>query len=263
MTEGRATISSTATSGSVRVLRADLGAGVGAWFTGRGRSEVEPSLGADGNLSHRRPHQPARLAADRRDAFAQMGLDPADVVWMRQVHGPSVGTVTADTPRGAELRDVDALVTAERGRPLAVQVADCVPVLLASPEAVGVAHAGRRGVQTGVVPATVARLRALGAGQLRAVIGPAIGGCCYEVPEELQAEVADDHPEAVARTTWRTPSLDLPGAVAAQLASAGVDEVTRVGGCTRCDPEERFFSHRRDPETGRQVGIVVRTGGVA
>lgn len=248
----------------MHILEHDLADGVGAWFTGRDRSRPDPPVGAAGNLSHRRPHLPGELARDRAAAYERMGLASSQVHLMRQRHGAAVGVVDAATPAGAELRGVDALVTSERGRALAVQVADCVPVLLAAPGAVAVAHAGRRGLVAGVVLAALDALRRAASGDaVRAVVGPAIGGCCYEVPAALRAEVGADHPEAVASTTWGTPSLDLPAAVAAQLAGAGVDAVERVGTCTRCDPDGRWFSHRADPDTGRQLGVVVRTGGEA
>ncbi|MBW3619337.1 MAG: polyphenol oxidase family protein [Actinobacteria bacterium] len=240
----------------------ELGPAVAGWFTGRPAQDgAAPSVGAAGNLSHRRPHEPSRLAADRRAAFAEMGLEPSAVVWMQQVHGAEVAVVDDDTPEGAELRGVDALVTASVGRPLAVQVADCVPVLLASSTGVvAAAHAGRRGVELGIVPATLAAMAALGAAPdtVRAALGPAIGGCCYEVPSELREDVSDDHPVASGTTSWGTPSLDLPAAVVALLSAAGVASVERLGGCTRCDPDGRWFSHRADPDTGRQVGVVVR-----
>jgi hypothetical protein len=105
--------------------------------------------------------------------------------WATRSRSPS--SPPASTPPGRELRGVDAAVTALPGRVLAVQSADCVPVLLAGPGAIGVAHAGRAGVLQGVIPAVVAALRQLAQpGPLRAVLGPAIGGCCYEVPAELR-----------------------------------------------------------------------------
>jgi YfiH family protein len=245
---------------SVVLLEADLGAGVGAWFTGRDPAGPTPAVGAAGNLSHRRPHQPARLAADR-DAVADRIGHRADAwVTMHQVHGAGVGLVDAATPPGAEVRGVDALVTRDRGRPLAVSTADCVPLLLAGGDAVAAAHAGRRGLQGGIVQATLDALASLGEvpADLRAVIGPAIGGCCYEVPAELFEEVVADHPAAAARTTWDTPALDLRAGVADVLRDHGVGQVAQVGACTRCDPEHRWFSHRADPATGRQFGLVVR-----
>lgn len=184
---------------------------------------------------------------------------------MRQVHGASVAVVGADTPPGQELRDVDALVTAEPGRALVVQTADCVPLLLAGPSTVAAVHAGRVGFALGVVDATLRELARLGdpPEQLRAAVGPAIGGCCYEVPAEMRDEVASTAPEVAAETSWGTPALDLPAGVVAALRVAGVPTIERIGGCTRCDPGERWFSHRGDPATGRQFGLIVRGSAVA
>lgn len=251
--------------GGPAVVAVDLGPRARGWFTGRDRQAAPPPVGAAGNLSHRRPHLPGRLAADRRRAFAAMGLDAHQLVWMHQVHGREVALVDESTPPGAELAGVDALVTRTPGRALAVQVADCVPVLLASDDVVAAVHAGRRGVELRVVEATLAAMAELGApvGSIRAAIGPAIGGCCYEVPSELREDLADIHPVASGTTTWGTPSLDLPAAVEALLRDRGVAELHRVGGCTRCDADGRWFSHRADPDTGRQVGVVVLDGGAA
>lgn len=233
----------------------DLGPGVRAVFTGRGQG-VE-SVGAVGNLSHRRPHRPGRLARDRAAAAEAIGLDDRDVIRLRQVHGNGVVVIDADVPVGAEVGPADGAVTAEVGRGLAVLVADCVPVLFASEAAVAVAHAGRAGVVADIVAATVQRLRDLHDGAVRAAIGPAIRGCCYEVEDWLRDEVADAHPAARSTTTWGTPSLDLPAAVAARLTSLDV-AVDDLGACTHCD--DRWFSHRRDGgAAGRQAGLVVRT----
>jgi polyphenol oxidase len=248
---------------AVPVLAAELGPGVGAWFTARDpRAPVLP-VGAAGNLSHRRPHRPADLAATRREVAERIGHPVEQWHLLRQVHGAEVAVVDASTPVGAELRDVDAAVTDLVDRPLVVQVADCVPVLLAAPTsastAVGVVHAGWRGVMAGVVTAAVKALRDRGSSRdVRAVVGPAIGGCCYEVPDSMRREVAERWPAAGSTTSWGTPSLDLTEAVLDELRATGVDARRWGHTCTRCDP--RWFSHRRDPDCGRFVGIVVGTG---
>lgn len=231
--------------------------GVGAWFTGR----------AAGNLSHRRPHLPPHLARSRTAVTGAMGLHADAMHSMRQVHGATVGVVDDSTPWGAELRGVDALVTAHSGRALVVQVADCVPLLVASTNGpIAAVHAGRRGVQGGIVEAALEALDACGAPPetLRAMIGPAIRGCCYELPAALRDEVTSERPEAAAMTSWGSPSLDLPAAVAATLLAAGVTVLEPDGerfGCTHCDRTRRWFSHRADPRAGRQLGVIVRWSG--
>lgn len=235
-----------------RLEPAPLREGVEAWFTGRA-NRPDPAVGQAGNLSHRRPHVPSVLVADRAAVGAATDTDWTAWHLMQQVHGADVAVVGADTPRGAELRGVDVLVTGEQDRVLAVGAADCVPLLLASDRAVAAAHVGRPGLAAGAVDAA---LDALPGDGVVAVVGPAIGGCCYEVPAEMRDEVTTrSHPAAASSTTWGTPSLDIPAAVLAQLADRGVD-ARRVGGCTRCG--DGWFSHRADPAAGRHLGLVVR-----
>jgi polyphenol oxidase len=214
-----------------------------------------------GNLSHRRPHLPSALARARTAVCEELGIDRDALHFMRQEHGAGVGVLGPDAVWGAEVRGVDALVTEQRGRALCVQVADCVPVLIAAEGdgPVAAVHAGRRGLVAGVVEATLERIReSAPEALLRAVIGPAIGGCCYEVPEELRDEVSHERPVAAATTTWGTAALDLPAAVQDALETGGVEVLGADLGCTRCDPDGRWFSHRADPRAGRQLGIILR-----
>lgn len=157
--------------------------------------------------------------------------------------------------------ECDGIVTSEADVVLMVRAADCVPVLLADPGArvVAAAHAGRMGMARGVVDATVARMRELGAVEITAWIGPHICGRCYEVPEELQAEVVADEPAARATTSWGTPALDLGAGVRAQLEGAGV----RVVDASRCTFESAdLYSYRRDgAAAGRQAGVIRLRGG--
>ena len=111
-------------------------------------------------------------------------------------------------------------------------------------------------MSSGVVPATVSALerRGVPARRMVALVGPAVCGRCYEVPEQLRAEVAAAVPAAYARTRGGSPALDLPAAVGAQLRAAGVDDVTMTGACTMEDPA--FFSYRRAAVTGRIASCV-------
>lgn len=204
------------------------------------------------NLGGHVGDDPDSVAANRRLLAEAVGLDAGAVSYMNQVHSSRVAVV--DGVWDGPLPEVDALVTTVAGRALAVLVADCVPVLLADPEAgvVAVAHAGRQGLAAGVVPATVAAMRGLGARTLRAVIGPAVCGRCYEVPEAMRAEVSAVVPEAWATTRAGTPALDLPTGVTAQLRTVGA-QVEDVATCTMED--ELSFSYRRDGVTGRLAGL--------
>lgn len=182
------------------------------------------------------------------------------VVRMRQVHGNEVHVVDQawlDAQRGArdgEPPRVDALVTDLAGVALVVRVADCVPVLLADTAngVVGAAHAGRNGLVSGVVPATIAVMRGLGATDLVAWVGPHICGRCYEVPAPMRDEVAAAVPASFAQTSWGTPAVDVGAGVAAQLRADDV-VVVDASRCTREDPD--LFSHRRG-ESERLAGLI-------
>ncbi|MFK4542389.1 cell division protein FtsZ [Streptomyces tendae] len=200
---------------------------------------------------------PGAVTANRELAAKSLGIDPARVVWMNQVHGADVAVV--DAPWGDRpVPRVDAVVTAERGLALAVLTADCVPVLLADPVAgvAAAAHAGRPGLVAGVVPAAVRAMAELGADPARIVArtGPAVCGRCYEVPEEMRAEVAAAEPAAYAGTSWGTPALDVGAGVHAQLERLGVRDRAQSPVCTRESADH--FSYRRDRTTGRLAGYV-------
>jgi YfiH family protein len=175
---------------------------------------------------------------------------------MRQVHGSTVDVV--EDRRTSVRPEADALVSTRPDTVLVVRVADCVPVLLADPDAgvVAAVHAGRPGLVAGVAPAAVARMRDLGARTIVGWLGPRVCGACYEVPEEMQADVAALVPAARATTSWGTPSLDIGAGVRAQLETAGVT-VHDVGTCTRESTD--LYSHRRDgAQAGRFAGLIRR-----
>jgi polyphenol oxidase len=173
---------------------------------------------------------------------------------LHQVHGSEV-EVVEDRP-ATQRPDADGIVTARSGVVLMVRAADCVPVLLADADAavIGAAHCGRPGLAAGVVPATVDRMRDLGARSITAWIGPHVCGACYEVPEAMQAAVGAAVPASVATTAWGTPSLDLGAGVRAQLAGEGIS-VHDVSRCTRESAD--LFSYRRDGDrAGRLAGLI-------
>ncbi|MEU7408037.1 peptidoglycan editing factor PgeF [Streptomyces sp. NPDC042638] len=200
---------------------------------------------------------PDAVRTNRALAARSLGLDPARVVWMNQVHGSDVAEV--EGPWTTRLTpEVDGLVTATRGLALAVLTADCVPVLLADPVAgvAAAAHAGRPGMVKGIVPAAIEAMESLGADPARIVArtGPAVCGRCYEVPETMRAEVAAVEPEAHAETSWGTPAVDVSAGVHAQLDRLGVCDRVQSPVCTLESGDH--FSYRRDRATGRLAGYV-------
>ena len=173
-----------------------------------------------------------------------------DVQFMNQVHGDEiviVDSVTSDVPK------CDGLITTKPNLQLAVMVADCIPLLLISKEAVGAIHVGRAGLVNQIALKAIDRMRSVGSQEIHAILGPSICGQCYEVPFEMQQDVMQDHPRAFATTRKGTPALDLPQALIAELISAGVSfEASAI--CTFED--EMYFSHRRQNPTGRFAGVV-------
>ena len=180
---------------------------------------------------------------------------------VRQVHGCGVLDVTPETSAPAE---ADAMVTDQRQALLAIRVADCVPILLATEDgrAVAAIHAGWRGLVAGVIARTVAHLAQRSDARpetLRGAVGPAIGLDRFEVGHEVaQAFVDAGLGAAVSAEHGHKPHVHLGGAAMHQLKAAGLcgthlDETDR---CTFRDAAE-FFSHRRDLGcTGRNAAVI-------
>lgn len=234
------------------------------WFTNRRGGVSEPPY-AELNLGLHVGDDPEAVAENRRRLQAVTGGRP--IVWMDQVHGRRVAVV--DQPQAGAIPETDALVTTAADLVLAVLVADCVPVMLRGPVSEGpaagstvvaAAHAGRRGLQLGVVEAVVSRMSSMGVQPkaISAQLGPAVCGKCYEVPASMREEVAAVAP--AARTTARSgrPALDLRSGLVQQLHALGVSQVKVDSTCTFESPEH--FSHRRDQRTGRTAGLIVIDG---
>jgi polyphenol oxidase len=253
-----------AVAGSFRVLEADLGPGVRAGFTARAGG-VSTGAWEGLDLALHVGDDPDAVARNRALLAAWAG---APVRFGRQVHGTAVAVLPAsdDAAGDGPEPEADALVTAERRLPVGVLVADCVPVLLADAGAgvVAAVHAGRRGLLAGVLARAVETMTSAGARarDVRAAVGPAAGGCCYEVPPDLQERACAGRPELRATTTWGTPALDLRAGAVAELTGLGLADVRLVGGCTIEDSS--FYSHRRGGRingrlgetTGRFAGVV-------
>lgn len=203
---------------------------------------------------------PERVRENHRRLAARVGYDAARLHQTSQVHGAAVWCPAEGAdPEASRTVEADALVARGAGDAVAVRVADCVPVLLASTAtgAVAAVHAGWRGVAQKIVGEA---LRALGepAGALIAAVGPSIGPCCFEVDDAVAAQIADaSAPEVVTKIEGTKPRVNLWRAVELQLRAAGVESVEVLGRCTRCEGAE-FYSFRRDGQrSGRMVGVIV------
>ena len=208
------------------------------------------------NLGDHVGDDPVAVAANRARLAAAIGLSVERVIWMNQVHGDHVEFV--DAARTEAFDATDALVTTAPGLALAVVTADCVPVLLADAEAgvLGAAHAGRVGAASGVVLRTLEAMLAAGAraSDVAVLLGPAVCGANYEVPEEMAADVEARLPGSRTTTGSGNPALDLRAGIARQLLAAGVSAIDIDPRCTVTDTA--LFSHRRDAPTGRLASLV-------
>jgi YfiH family protein len=211
------------------------------------------------NLGILTDDDPDRVLENRRIAAAMAGTDTERIAMGWQVHGTDIRDWTGTAPDpgyarpvsgGRDLEKLDGHLTRDAGVGLLVLVADCFPVALSDGEQVAMLHCGWRPLAGGIVEKALERFESAPS----AAVGPGIGGCCYEVGEEVLEAFADVDGAATGRM------LDLRVVIAAKLAAAGVTEVQHDDHCTSCEPE-LYFSHRRDGGvTGRQAGIIVRDG---
>ena len=201
----------------------------------------------------------------RNRALLQAGL-PGRPAWIAQVHGVAV-VDAASVGEGKPILTGDASIATAPGVVCAVMTADCLPVLFAdiNGKVVGAAHAGWRGLAAGVLSETVKAMRAAGAVELTAWMGPAIGPEQFEVGSDvLEAFLAGatPHEQAQVRAAFRSypgrPGKWLANIYGLARLMLARDGVTRVSGGTFCtaSEERRFFSYRRDHVTGRQASLI-------
>ncbi len=221
------------------------------------------------NLSRSVGDDPRAVAENNRRALGAFGYRREQAVTAWLTHGRDVAVIThADL--GRDPQRVDALVTRERGLPLTMRFADCAPIVFYDPvrRAIGVAHAGWRGIAVNVVAATVQTMvDAFGSDprHLWAGIGPAIGVERYEVGVDVAAQVAAACPPGARVTQHTSPGrlhVDLAAAVTAQLQAAGVGAIEPSGICTASDIGE-WFSHRAEQGRTGRFGLVVALNGFA
>lgn len=232
-----------------------------AVFTRRGGVSAGPY--ASLNLSRSVGDDPEAVAENNRRMLAALGYRREQTATAWLVHGREVAVIGREDA-GRDPQQVDAIITRERGLPLILRFADCVPIVFFDPvtPAIGVAHAGWRGVALNVVEATVrAMADAFGSDRRRmwAGIGPAIGVEHYEVGPDIAEQVA----AACASRARLTqpgrngrPHLDLPGAAASQLQAAGVGQIELSGLCTGSNTVE-WFSHRAENGKTGRFGLLV------
>ncbi len=214
------------------------------------------------NLGSTVGDDPQAVQENHRRVFAAFGITPAQVVSPHQVHGCHVAHVTREDG-GRVIPATDALITATPGVVLLLRFADCTPILFFDPlrRALGLAHAGWRGVVAEVAAATVQAMGAAfgtQAADLWVGIGPTIGPQHYSVGPEVVEAVQSTLPAGVSVATCRAGQwyLDLPAAVEAQLRAVGVNRITQSGLCT-ADRLDEWYSHRAEHGRTGRFGILM------
>ena len=197
----------------------------------------------------KRWNEPAAWPFGAEALAADIGIPVARIAQSHQVHEARVHSVVSEADLQAPPSDFDAQVTTMPDVACVVRTADCLPIALIAPEAVGAVHAGWRGLALGVVQAAVAELRELGGTKINAAIGPGARVCCYETGEDVHA--------AFARFGGRARSgshADLAAVARAILEAEGVTDIHDTGLCTICEPD-LFWSFRREGEAAGRQGV--------
>ena len=242
----------------------DLPAGVGVLSTLRSGGVSVGPYGATGghggglNLGLHVGDEPAAVEQNRRLLRANLPAEPA---WLAQVHDTRVLDLSSEYQQQG-VPEADASIACRPDRVCTIMSADCLPVLLADCRGthVGAAHAGWRGLAQGVIEQTVAAMRASGADQLTAWLGPAIGPEAFEVGIEVRRAFAHLGPQAEA-AFMPVPDkadkflADLAGLARLALLRSGVTQVSGGQDCTVSDPA-KFYSFRRDQVTGRMASLI-------
>jgi len=195
----------------------------------------------------------ADVIANRRLLREALAL-PSEPCWINQTHGVHAVTLEQDSNR-----DADAAITREPGKVAVVMTADCLPILVCNRAGSEVAaiHAGWRGLQTGVIEATIAALHSP-AEQLLAWIGPGISQPSFEVGDEVYDAFIDRVANARSCFSANRPGhwlCDLAGLAESVLRTMGLTEVARAPFCSHADAA-LFYSYRREAVTGRMASLI-------
>lgn len=224
------------------------------------------------NLGTNRGDDPDLVRENYKIICNALGTSPEKLVFSKQVHEDTVRSVTSRDSLGDIINPVpyeaDALVTTERGLPLIIFTADCIPILLhdSTNPCIGACHAGWRGTVMDIAGKTVGAMLSLTNGSpknITAAIGPGIGACCFETDSEVPHAVikllGDDGREFLSPLDSGKSMVDLHGINKALLMRAGLpkENITVSGECTLCN-NKKYWSHRHtDGKRGSQASLIM------
>ena len=225
---------------------------------------VSTGIFASLNCGYGAPESHALITQNRARIAAHVGAAPERLYSVTQTHSADVLTLNSseDYTEGVK---ADAMVSKAKGIALGVLTADCAPVLFQDPKAgvIGAAHAGWRGAFGGVLEATMEAMRALGATNINAVVGPCISQKNYEVGPEFFETFIDENPDYSRFFTNASKEkylFDLPTFTLHRLHQAGVAEAEWTGQCTYAAPNTfysyRYSQHNNLPNYGRMLSVI-------
>jgi polyphenol oxidase len=221
------------------------------------------------NLTHLAWDSRERVEENRRRLLAALGLSSARLVTLSQIHSDRLQVFHEGPEDWNRRREGDALATRQACLALAVQVADCFPILLADPQtrSISAVHSGWRGTASRILCKTIEEMRRVfdvSPASLVVAIGPGIRSCCMQVGPEVAARYEEEYPGlglALARAGHPDKFLlDLPRALAIQCAEAGLNpkHIFDMEACTHCRADE-FFSYRAEgAAAGRMMAVIGR-----
>lgn len=214
------------------------------------------------NLGYTSWDSAERVDANRRRFLSALKLEHARLATVHQVHSNRVHIID-DGGTEWNRPEADALVTRASGIVLAVQVADCLPVLLADPakRALAAVHSGWRGTLSGILPAAIAVMkRSFGCrpADLLVAVGPGIRTCCMEVGGEVAELFEKKYPNSIVSADGGKFRLNLVGVLEAQMDAEGIPADNRrdLGACTRCNPAEYFSYRAEGAASGRMMAAI-------
>jgi hypothetical protein len=216
---------------------------------------------SDANLAFHVGDNPEDVVKNHDLLADKLAFNRHSLIHMRQIHSDRIvivdETLNFDTPP-----ECDALITNRTDTPLMVMSADCTGILLFDPihKAIGAVHAGRSGALNAILPKTITAMhQAFGthAENLCVVLGPSIGGCCYEINETIALECETKGYGLALRREDEKVFLDVNTILLEQLKGLGVENVEVIEHCTSCRSDE-YFSYRADAQrTGRLAGVII------
>lgn len=211
----------------------------------------------DGNLAYHVDDIKENVDKNRKKLAKKLKYNEEDLVYMNQVHGNNVVIVDKNSPKLID--NCDGLITNEKKIPLMVMVADCIPIILIDENrgVIAALHAGRNSTFLKIVEVAIEKMQrefSCEAKDIKAILGPSIQKCCYEVNDELRNIVKNTFGEKFIDKK----NIDLQEINKSLLENLGVNNIEVSKICTKCS-NKAYYSYRKEPETGRFAGIIYQS----